>query len=81
MEGVHIIAHRAVHNGFVISARHDAGELGITHDVEALKEVVRPLERGTLPSARARLTGIYDLPNDLPASRCHNLEPSFETVG
>ena len=51
-----------VHNGFVIYARQDAGELGITHDVAALKEVVRSLERGTLPSAHARLTGIYDLP-------------------
>ena len=51
-----------VHNGFVIYARQDAGELGITHDVAALKEVVRSLERGALPSAHARLTGIYDLP-------------------
>jgi hypothetical protein len=49
-------------SGFVIYALQDAGELGITHDVAALKEVVRSLERGTLPSAHARLTGIYDLP-------------------
>lgn len=51
-----------VYNGFVLWTRHEGGERGICEDANELARALRSMPPKTLPSALARLAGVYGLP-------------------